>query len=86
MSDCFLARTALAGGIVFAVLSFAVHKSGSVDVWFRQASRQLGEGSDIAQPLTADGERPAEPPARAFDRAHQTLRPDGTRQSPVAWP
>lgn len=86
MNERFLVRTAMVGGIVFVILSFAGHKSGSTDIWFRQASHQLGEQSGIIPSLPADGERPDEPSAQALDRAHQTLRPDGTRLSPVAWP
>ncbi|PWC81742.1 hypothetical protein TSH100_26535 [Azospirillum sp. TSH100] len=77
-----MTRTILAGGILFAVLSFAVHESGLADIRFHPASHQPGDASEIAQPLPTNGKLSA----RAFDQAHQTLRPDGTRQSPMAWP
>ncbi|PWC91474.1 hypothetical protein TSH100_00945 [Azospirillum sp. TSH100] len=86
MSERLLARTAMVGGVVFAILSFADLNPGSADVWFRQASHQLGEQLGIVRSRPADRERPDGQSVQALDRAHQTLRPDGTRQSPVAWP
>ena len=82
MSTKSIARTALTGGILFAVLSFAVHESGLANIRLHPASHRSGDAAAIAQPLTTGGKQPA----RAFDRAQQTLRPDGTRQSPLAWP
>lgn len=79
MSERLLARAAMVGGIVFAILSFVDNSPGSADVWIRQASHQLGEQLGIVRARSADGQLPDEP-------SGQTLRPDGTRLSPVARP
>ena len=48
MSTKSIARTALTGGILFAVLSFAVHESGLANIRLHPASHRSGDAAAIA--------------------------------------